>query len=591
MRRTLLAALAACMALPLAACSEDAAERSDQPEKIDRPASLDAGWSADIADIGTPVRSGRSTHSGGGLTTWHIGSTVVLPGTNGLAAFDSVDGTPQWELRLPNRLGQVCRTSDGPNGDGTVVLLLADDRDCDIRRIAAVDTGSGTLLWHQPLGDTKYLYDDAVPSITERTVSMPVNCDVVRRFDARTGKRQPDVFPESDACLSHVVIGQGLMVVSRHDAQDGTDTLTAYDEESLRRLWSRTLDERTRATEVVSDKPLVLGVETGGHRLFRRFDRDGRPGAYVGFESNASFPTVIGILDGQFIVSYPIGVQSSPFHGFDLATGERTWSTLPDQPAIAGRSGDDLLTLQWVVPEQGDDLRGLELWVGLADPADPTDVREVGRVPASERTLSTSLGWADDRLYTISGSELSSYEMEDTGEPLPPAPSQRPTTWTDGDVTPADTLNLCDRIRPATLRALGFRTDLPRPSGCTWSESERPDDQHKYLSVELFPLAARTDADGTKLTSVEAAERQVAQWRDDKEINYVGPMRPVDGLGDEAWQAKKGTGTTRLIARQGNLVVIVHHRLDADSGRAAENLPRRVQQVFSDLVAGLPDAG
>ncbi|KRF21170.1 hypothetical protein ASG90_01840 [Nocardioides sp. Soil797] len=588
-KKSLLVALATSLLLPFAACNDDAGDRSNPPEEIERPVAMEASWSADVDAIGSPARTPSfAPRAGGPLATWRIGSSVVIPGTNGLAAFATEDGARQWEFTLPSRLGQICGMSEKPNEDGTVALLFADDSDCDVHTIGAFDTDAGKLLWKAPLGDTEYLNDDAVPSITEKTVSMPIHCDDVRRFDVRTGKRLPNAFPDSDACLNHVEFGEGLMVVSRRSAQDGTNSLTAYDEDSMRELWSTSLEERTRITRVVSAKPLVLGVEAGGHRLFQRFDKNGHPGKYVGFESNANFPKVLGTLDGQFIASYSIGVQDSPAYAFDLASGQRTWAAPALHPAIAGRSGDDLLTLQWVVPDPEDDARGLELWVGLADPTDPTDAKEVGRIAANDTTSSASLGWSDDDLYVLRDGTLSAYALDVTGEPLPQAPDQRPTTWAEDDVTPADTLTLCDAIRPATVRALGFRTDLPRPSGCRWSESERPDDQYKYLSVEMFPMSARTADDGTELTSVEAAEQQVAKWRDEKKTNYVAPMKSVEGLsegmGDKAWQATKGN-TTRLIARKGNLIVIVHYELDARGQH--KGIPRRAQQVFTDLLAGL----
>ena len=124
---------------------------------------------------------------------------------------------------------------------------------------------------------------------------------------------------------------------------------------------------------------------------------------------------------------------------------------------------------------------------------------------------------------------LTAYRLPQPGKTPLPVPEQR-VDWADGDVRTEQAVDLCEAVRPSTLRSLGFRSlRLPPPAGCHWRETFEPDGTVRRLTVQTFALAPRKDS-----SAVETAKRSLAELRHD-ETNHFRADTPYAGLGDEAW--------------------------------------------------------
>ncbi len=291
------------------------------------------------------------------------------------------------------------------------------------------------------------------------------------------------------------------------------------------------------------------------------------------------------------VVSYGFGsTYGNPLMAFDVTTGERIWRQDPDlTPEVVGRRGEQILTIEGVLPGptsgDGYSRAGAEFWIGVIDPAAPDVTKALGRIRLTTTGSHALFSWDEKNLYVHDGSTLTAYDLPQTGdEPMPAYPEPGSgRVWAEDDLTNVDVVDSCLAITDTTIEALGFRTDLPRPSGCRWRETARPDDHDKTMYVEIFPISE---------VDPGAATRQVQAWKKQKIANFVAAMKPVDGLGDEAWQATQATGdtfTSRLIARRRNVVVIVHYQSSGlrDDAPRPTAMQARVRRVFTDLDADL----
>ena len=278
----------------------------------------------------------------------------------------------------------------------------------------------------------------------------------------------------------------GLVLAS---ASGGCRIAALVDVGTGRLRWRRDLGRRWSHT--ANDADLYVGGRTVAVPLDYR--------CYVG-KSFDSEPQLLGVLGDTVVASYEISSpldRTARYYGFDVTTGERRWTTSPDRTFILGRRGDDLLTASLGGP-------------GIAG------VIKAG--PAGENRAVFVLGQA-----------------------------QQKVDWADGDVRSEQAVDLCEAVRPSTLRSLGFRNlRLPPPAGCQWLETSFPEGSVRRLTVQTFALAPRKDS-----SAVEFAKRNLADLRHDETNRFRADTR-YPGVGDEAWSdqnRRRGDDRSRLLVR------------------------------------------
>ena len=163
-------------------------------------------------------------------------------------------------------------------------------------------------------------------------------------------------------------------------------------------------------------------------------------------------------------------------------------------------------------------------------------------------------GWTDDVFLVQTDDTLTAYRLPQPGKTPLPVPEQR-VDWAEDDVRSEQAVDLCEAVRPSTLRSLGFRNlRLPPPAGANGSRPSFPRARVRRLTVQTFALAPRK---GT--SAVELAKRSLADLRHD-ETNRFRADTPYAGVGDEAWSdqnRRHGDDRSRLLVRDRNLIVIV----------------------------------
>ncbi|MFC6345271.1 hypothetical protein ACFP8W_25030, partial [Nocardioides hankookensis] len=230
-----------------------------------------------------------------------------------------------------------------------------------------------------------------------RKLTVEVPFEELRRYDLRSGAVLPEPFRRRGDCTHDVAVGGGLQAV----VDRSTDILSLADADSDRRLWTHAMPAHSGVDAVVWTDPLILDVTERGHRVLRSYDDRGRPGAYVGRQMDTD-PKVLGVLDGVLVVSYSTSALAAPlFRGFDPDTGEQLWRS-DDELYVAGEQAGRIFTLFRPLGSTTTDATA-GVWVGRADPGDPTDQVALGRIPYAE---DATYGWTDDVLVRQVGARL-----------------------------------------------------------------------------------------------------------------------------------------------------------------------------------------
>ena len=421
---------------------------------------------------------------------------------------------------------------------------------------------------------------------------MPLFYRGYRLLDVRTGR--PAKATPVPTGQARALVGEGLLVLTPLGGSRGR-SVEVYDVDA-RRLVSRTPMARyTNVEGIVSADPLVLDLTVRGHRAYRHIDARGRPGRYVG-KGLDNEPQLQGVLGDTLVMSYDITSpldRTARYYGFDVTTGEQRWTTSPDRTFVLGRRGADLLTASLGGPgiagviKEGPTAEDNALFVlGQAPADDPSAQTLLGTVRANGSWgVDFTVAWTEDLFLVRTDDALTAYRLPQPGKTPLPVPAQS-DDWADGDVRSEQAVDLCEAVRPSTLRSLGFRSiRLPPPAGCHWYEDFEPDGTVRRLTVQTFALAPRKDS-----SAVEVAKRSLAELRHDETNHYRADTRYA-GLGDEAWSdqdRRRREDRSRLLVRYRNLVVIVDSNYGGyrpgphPGGRA---LLRLQADVVEDLLA------
>ena len=187
------------------------------------------------------------------------------------------------------------------------------------------------------------------------------------------------------------------------------------------------------------------------------------------------------------------------------------------------------------------------------------------------------------------GDTLTAYRFPQPGKTPLPVPEPK-VDWAEDDIRTEQAVDLCEAVRPSTLRSLGLRrSQVPPPADCSWQETVFPEGTVRRLTVQTFALAPRKGA-----SAVELAKRSLADLRHD-ETNGFRADTPYAGVGDEAWSdqnRRHGDDRSRLLVRDRNLILIVDtsygglRRGPHPTGRAVLKLRPRRPKTCSRASAG-----
>jgi hypothetical protein len=571
-------------------------DKAAKPKPAAKLPALPQAWHADLASGSKrlPVDPLDSTPYGD-LRTWMAGDTLVMLGTRRLTAYDADTGEMRWTLRPPAGTKRVCGASRAPNSAGLAGLVLASSRGCRVAGL--LDVRTGKLRWRRDLGRRwSHSANDADLYVGDRTVAVPLNYRGYRLFDVRTGR--PVKATPTPISQATALVGDGRLVLDSLGGLGKQQSIEVYDIDS-RRLVSRTpVPRATNVEGIVSADPLILDLQVRGHRAYQHVDGRGRLGRYVG-KGLDNEPQLLGVLGDTLVGSYSITSpldRTARYYGFDVTTGEQRWTTNPVQTFILGRRGDDLLTASLGGPgiagviNEGPTAKDEALFVlGQAPAEDPSRQALLGTVTVNGSWGSDfNTGWNGDVFLIQTDDTLTAYRLPQPGKTPLPLPEQR-VDWADDDIRSEQAVDLCDAVRPSTLRSLGFRSiRVPPPSSCRWMETFEPDGTVRWLDVQTFALAPRKDA-----SAVEFAKKSLADLRHD-ETNHFRADTPYAGVGDEAWSdqdRRRDEDRSRLLVRDRNLIVIVdsnYSGIDPVPHPRGRALLRRQEQVAEDVLARIP---
>lgn len=281
--------------------------------------------------------------------TWQVSTITGLdPGTGEtLWTADGLPGTIRADLAL---------LTQDPSG------LVLGEATAPRQEVVAVDLTTGDELWQGPVQGSSLLTTEEAP---HRLVSAGPRGELTT-YDLRTGEQlataQPAIETIGSVHLQNLV---GSIVLLGHGQLGGQEVLSAYDVESLDRLW--TVDADTGAGVWPTQCGDLICLNTPGSSLLavdpatgeRVWSADwlptgaGQPTGYViSGHPVAGHLLVNSSLDGrdsQWLVDVDTGEPALELSGWRLTLGPageaETWALWPataDRPAWAGRLRPDL---------------------------------------------------------------------------------------------------------------------------------------------------------------------------------------------------------------------------------------------------------
>lgn len=557
--------------LVLSACSGEDTEDPEQRGQED--VHLPVTWETPTDPEGTSVTLDRAH--------WITDSAYVRVGADHAVALDLATGDQLWRKDFPQRM-QVCDTTQDANPRGMGAMLVGVD---GCNQLLVLDTNDGKVLWRRALGAEEA---EGKPTINAKAVTVDIRCGAIRRFAVQGGKELPAPLTPDRKCAHESSHTSDLLALHRdpetEDTPDdhGTGMIPPHDSSGwfeLRRadndrlLWKRPVDGDVTLHRLVSTDPVTLETTERGQRLLRVVDDRGRPVHTVGKAlSLMAGMDVTDVHDGQLLATYPARQESSTvpprIHAYDLATGKESWTWQPAvNSQVLGVQGDGLLILERldVESETGSEP---QLWLTRRSLEDPEEAQALGRLP--DHVDQNSFAWDDERLILRSGESTVGIDLPDDGlaDELPTNVSAQEPEWDEGEVEPADAVDSCEDVKPATLRRLGIRIAAgPPPAGCSWREDRRPDHVEREIAVDV---AVASPEDKSATEEAKAAFEESLHQNDD-----LADARPVQGIGDEAvineWSGGVGTSARVVLAvRWRNVVATFRSDVSAlDPGKGS----------------------
>jgi outer membrane protein assembly factor BamB len=401
------AALAVC-ALLLAACSGGGGDDEDH-EPVPTAAPDETKSNAMTRLWETPPVDGAPRVSSFWINDiWVTDAAVVFVQSAGVWGYDPGSGEELWRLAPPDGADALCAATPDVNGDGIGALLYHRAQDpsgegetgCSV--VAAVDTGSGEILWSHDLSDREgsaSITASGPPplSVGEEVIAVNFNSrGYFFRFAIDGGEELPELeVPGGEDCQPYEWLHSATYTIglSACDAVDPERTEGyVYDTESgvrLRHLsWSVTASPPTGL--LPGDQLALWHYDT----LTVYEDSGGQVRAEIPLQPGVDAENAV-VTDSELIMRTESGLSDYRYAGLDLETGAQLWENeVPGGLWFMGHDG------QVPVQYPGESVP-LPHHFGWLNPRDGS-VSEAGVFPRDADLLNHALVTDDPAVYAVS---------------------------------------------------------------------------------------------------------------------------------------------------------------------------------------------
>ncbi|MFC7306152.1 PQQ-binding-like beta-propeller repeat protein [Streptomyces monticola] len=197
--------------------------------------------------------------------SWLTDEVYAKSGESKIVGYDVASGKPKWTLPLS---GPTCAGSRQVSGDGlaAVVFEAAGKKDYNgCSEVAVFDLKSGEKLWQKNISDGSSKADFQEVVISQGTVAAGGGTDGGAAWDLKSGEKRWAPEP-NDTCKDAGYAGGEQMVAVREcgSYSDPRVEVQLIDPASGTPKWTYKLPDGIDNAKVMSTKPVVFGVDSGG---------------------------------------------------------------------------------------------------------------------------------------------------------------------------------------------------------------------------------------------------------------------------------------------------------------------------------------
>ncbi|MFR9799482.1 PQQ-binding-like beta-propeller repeat protein [Streptomyces sp. MS06] len=266
------------------------------------------------------------------IGSWNTGTLLVRASTRGgVSAYRLSDGKQVWRTTPETASAVPCAMSPRPAAGGVgTVAFGSDGHSCTT--LAGVDSTTGKILWSVPLVDATHPTATAAETFVQGSVATIVSENFLGGLDVRTGHRVWGYRARGSYCNVRDWGAEGVVLVSDYCADQRSGyTLTAYDGETGKTLWTRTRPSSTVVKSILSGAPLVAALHTpvedsvrvltaaGAGRKLAVGNTAVRPGNETAADRSAR-------LVGDVLVVPAEDATGDGIDAYDVTTGAKLWS-------------------------------------------------------------------------------------------------------------------------------------------------------------------------------------------------------------------------------------------------------------------------
>ncbi|MER7671943.1 PQQ-binding-like beta-propeller repeat protein [Kitasatospora sp. NPDC096128] len=271
------------------------------------------------------------------LGIWGTDKYAVRVDSDGVKAYNLVDGKQAWNIPAPAGSKEVCSASYTSNSKN-IAAVAFNTGDYDCSTIGAIDLTQGKLLW--TVKATADRLSQPTLSVTDNVVAVGGNA--VAGLNIATGQPAWQYQPRDKDCTMRArAAGNQIAISDRCYMTSGPKSqLVIVNADSGKPASSPITLTGTieQVDAVIQDKPLVLLITNGPQGDYiLPFDKDNKPGNQMSVKEPGSDSLRLTGQDSAFTRNVVSGntmyVQVNPtkpaINAYDLTTGKRLWAASP----------------------------------------------------------------------------------------------------------------------------------------------------------------------------------------------------------------------------------------------------------------------
>ena len=277
------------------------------------------------------------------LRMWATDGPVVAVTTAGVWGFEAKTGKRRWKLQPPATSGAPCEAASTPNNHGTAAVLYGSGAERCGKDLVVFDTHSGDVLWHKRVraGEGS---DPPRVSIGDKAVTVDSGEErggTHLRYSVDGDKLSLPAIPKGRNCPDKTRWVQSPTYTLAESLC--ADQLFAFDTQSGKHRWTRSLDGTHIPGTIVADSPLSVASYVGDGKGLTTFTDKGK------LQADIDLPGAISdrphLIDDSVLVTQVDG-DDARFVAVNLKNGDEVWrnSSLIDGMAV-GADDDQLLVL------------------------------------------------------------------------------------------------------------------------------------------------------------------------------------------------------------------------------------------------------